>query len=434
MLAFSLAVSALTGILFGIVPALQAAATTVLGALRKGGGVSQPSFGRDLLRGMLLSTELALSLVLLVGAGLLTRAYWRLEDVEPGFDPRHGLALDLSVSEATLPLEGQVKEYYREVVERVRSMPGILAAGAVDIMPLVGWNPMTGFVAEGHERAGAGSGERADLQPVIGDYFRAMAIPMLRGRSVRDGELAVAVVNERFAKRVWPGEEALGKRIRLGGEEGAPPRSWLTVVGVTGDVRQFGLQQEPRPEIYVSDFRRTMTLVVRTSGPPAVVAKAVVRAVQGVDSSLPAPAVRTLDAVVADSLSSKRLLAVCLAVLGAVALLLAALGLYGVISYSVVRRTREIGIRLALGGSTRSVARLILRQCAGLTFVGVAAGLGVALAVSRLLRSYLFGVSPMDAATFAGASSLLVAVALLSAWAPVRAATRLDPVVALREE
>jgi putative ABC transport system permease protein len=379
---------------------------------------------------------MALSLVLLVASGLMTRAYWHLENVTPGFDPRNALAVDLAVPAAFYPEEGQVDGYYQAVLERVQAVPGVVAAGAVDILPLVGWNPGTGFRAEGSDDADAE--RRADLQPISPDYFRAMGVPIVRGRTVSEGErrhrAPVAVVNARFARMVWPDAEPLGKRLRLEEEPGVPSGPWLTIIGVAGDVRQFGIQEEPRPEIYVAAARRTMALVVRTTEDPSRLAERVMRTVRAVDPGLPVPAARTLEAAVADSLSAKRLAAICFGVLAGVASLLAALGLYGVMSYSVGRRTREIGIRLALGESTGSVTWLVLRQCATLTLAGVGLGLLGALATTPMLRSALYGVSPLDPVTFVGASLLLTVVALAACWPPLRAATRLDPVAALREE
>ncbi len=433
VLAFTVAVSLGTGLLFGLLPALHAAATDPADTLRKGSSNASPTFGRDWARSGLLVVEVALSLVLLVGAGLLTRAYVRLEDVPPGFDSTHGLAVEVALPEAFAPDDEQVEAFFRTAVERVRALPGVEEAGAVDIMPLVGWNPGTGFVTE----AAPETTDRADIQPITPGYFRAMGIPVTRGRALSEEELSahepVAVVNERFARKVWPAEEAVGKRLRLVGGAGASER-WLTIVGVVGDVRQFGVQEEPRPEIYVPEVRRSMTIVARTAQPPETLMAAIVDEVRAAGPGLPRPAVRTLETVVEDALAGKRLTAIVFGSLAVVAILLASLGMFGVISYSVARRTREIGVRVALGATRRDVARLVLGQCLGLTAAGVVLGLAGALAVTRLLRAYLFGVSALDPPTFLGATFLLVGVAVVGALVPVRAATRVDPLTALRQE
>jgi putative ABC transport system permease protein len=434
VLAFTLGVSALTGVLFGLVPALRAAATDAADTLKQG-GTAAAGFGRDRLRAALLVGEVALSLILLVGAGLLTRAYWRLENVAPGFEPSGALTVSLALPEAMYPEHAQTEEFYRAVLDRVRHVPGVEAAGAVDIMPLVGWNPGAKFVVEGREASPDVPPHRADFQPVTPEYFRAMGIPVLQGRPFAGAELAgdapVVVVNDRFARRIWPEEDAVGKRIRFADGADSP---WLTVVGVVGDVRQFGVQEEPRPEIYVPEVRRTMTLVARTSVPPAAVTDAVLGEIRAVDPTLPRPAVRTLEEVLDDSLSTKRLASITFGTLAVVAVLLATIGIYGVISFSVARRTREIGIRMALGAAPRDVAGLVVGQCLGLTAVGVGVGLCGALAVTRLLRSYLYGVSALDPLTFVAAALLLVVAALAASWAPLLAATRLNPVTALRHE
>jgi len=434
-LAFATAVSLATGTLFGLGPALRAAAVGA-GDVLKRTTVTGASFGRDRLRAGFLSVEVALSLVLLVGAGLLTRAYAHLDGVDPGFDPSHGLAFDLDAPEAEFPDEGDVERYYRVALERVRSVPGVVAAGAVDVLPLVGWNPGTAFTAE---RGGGATPvvDRADLQPVTPGYFRAMGLSLLRGRSIAETEILdaprVVLVNRRFAAGVWPGEDPVGRRLRLDGEAGnAGP--WLTVVGVAGDVRQFGVQFEPRPEIYVPGIRRTMTLVVRTSPPPERLLDPLLAALRSAGPTLPRPRARTLADVVADALAMKRLAATAFSALSAVALLLASIGVYGVISHAVTRRTREIGIRLALGAEPRRVARQVLGQCLGPILAGAAAGLVGSLALTPLLRSQLHGISPLDPATFAAATATLAAVGVAACWGPARVAARMDPVAALREE
>lgn len=433
ILGFTLVVSTAVGLIFGIVPAVRATRTDVVDTLKRGGSATLAAFGRDRFRNALLVTEIALSLMLLIGAGLIAKAFWRLENVTPGFTPEHALAVDLVAPEAVYADNARVEAYYQSVVERVRAVPGVESAGAVDIMPLVGWNPGARFQVE----SPSGLVEhKADYQPVTPEYFRAIGIPCEAGRSFTDAEFsshsAVAVVNRRFAAKIWPDGEAVGQRIRVDTGDGSG--RWLTVIGVVGDVRQFGVQEDPRPELYVADVRRTMTLVARTSQTPESAAASVIAAIRDVDPNLPLPVARTLASVVDDSLAVKRFGAVVFSVLAVVALLLAMVGIYGVISYSVSRRTQEIGIRMALGARGADVARMILKQCLRLTAIGVAVGLCGSFAVTRLLRGFLYGVSALDPQTFFLASCVLIGVAVVATLAPIRTAIGLSPLVALRYE
>jgi putative ABC transport system permease protein len=435
-LVFALAVSLGCGVAFGLGPALRAAAADPADVLRAGSAASAAGTGADRMRGAFLVVEVALTVVLLVGAALVMRAYWRLESVSPGFDPLHGVAVDVMLPEALAPDATRVEAFYRDAVERARAVQGVEAAGAVDIMPLVGWNPETGYALE--SAAAGGPPARADLQPVTPGYFRAMGIPVAVGRTFADAELdrrePVAIVNERFARAAWPGEEAVGRRLRLVADEPGEPGRWLTVVGVVGDVRQFGVQEEPRPEIYVPETRRSMTVVARTAGDPAALAGTISAAVRSAEPGLPRLRTRTLEDVVADALAVKRLSAIVFGTLAGISVLLASIGLYGLIAHSVARRTREIGVRMALGARPGDVAGLVLRQSLGLTAVGLALGLVGSLGLTRFLRAYLFGLSALDPLAFAGGSLVLVAVAVAATLGPVRSATRVDPLVALRDE
>jgi putative ABC transport system permease protein len=428
-LAVTLGISIVTGVGFGLVPALRAAATDTLETLKRGGTSSPEGSGKGRTLGGIVVFEVALSLILLVSAGLLMRAYWRLEQVDPGFDATSGLAIDISLPETLYPDDQGVEAYYRECLVRLNELPGVESAGAVDIMPLVGWNPGTRFATE--ERGEAV--EHADIQPVTPAYFTAMGIHVVQGRVFADAELGrkrpVAIVNERLVRRLWPSGEAVGRRIRLDGDE-----PWRTIVGVVGDVRQFGVQEEPRPEIYIPEARRSMTIVVRTRQAPASLVAPALDRIRSVDPALPKPVARTLETVVADALAVKRLVAATFGVLATVAVLLAAIGLYGVIAFSASRRTHEIGIRMALGARPADVVRLVVARSLSVTGLGVALGVLGALAVTRLLRSLLYGLSPFDPIAYVAAAVLMLGTALLAAWLPARRSSRVDPMVALRHD
>jgi len=301
----------------------------------------------------------------------------------------------------------------------------------VAYLPLVGYNPGVDFTIDRR----ASSPLRADIQPVTPDYFRAIGVPLLRGRQFTEDEMKpqpeAAIVNNAFAKKFFPEEDPLGKNVLLQGDKF--PRGPLVVVGVVGDVKQFGLHTEPRPEIYLPTRRHSMTLIVRTSGNPAQLAAAVRETIQSLDNRA-AISMRKMEDVVSRSTWSRRNLALQMGVLGAAALLLAAMGIYGVISYLVAQRTREMGIRLALGAQRRDLLKLVLGQGLTLTMIGVAAGLALALALTRFLSSLLFGVGAADPITFAAIALLLAVVALAASLWPARRATKVDPITALRHE
>jgi putative ABC transport system permease protein len=424
--AVTLGISLLCGAAFGLAPALGAARTNAMETLKRGASQQAGFSGGKALSGLVVF-EVALSLMLLVGAGLLARAYMRLEDVAPGFDARSGLAIDVTLPDAMYKDTQAVEGYWRDSLERLRALPGVESAGAVDIMPLIGWNPGTGFETEGR----AGTVEHADLQPVTAGYIEAMGIPLMRGRLLTERESApVALVNDRFARKIWPNDDAVGHRIRLGGAT----EPWRTIVGVVGDVRQFGVQFDPRPEIYVPDIRRSMTIVLRTRHAPADLVRPALGQLEEIDPGLPRPFARTLESVVTDALSVKRLGATTFGVLAAIAVLLAAMGLFGVVSFSAARRTHEIGIRMALGARPSDVVRLVVGQSLTLTALGVALGLLGSLAVTRFLRSMLFGVSPLDVPTFAAACALMLLTALVAGWLPARRSVRVDPMRALQHD
>jgi len=438
VLLITLLVSLLTSLAFGLGPALVAARQDLNECLKTGVTAADPRQRR--LSGILVASEVALAVALLTSSGLMIRTVLNLTNESPGFDPKHAGAVTLSLPPSNS--EGRDKHpdheilasYYNEAIRRIRALPGVESVGAVAYPPLVGYNPGVDFTIDGRASAPE-RGLRADIQPITPDYFQAIGIPLLRGQQFTEAEMKpqpeAAVVNNAFAKKFWPDEDPLGRHILLQGDK--LPRGPLVVVGVVGDVKQFGLHTEPRPEIYLPMRRHSMTLIVRANGNPAQLAAAVRETVQSLDNRA-AISIRTLEQMVNRSTLSRRNLALLMGVLGVVALLLAAMGIYGVISYLAAQRTREMGIRLALGAQRGDLLKLVLGQGLTLTMVGVAAGLALALALTRFLSSMLVGVSAADPITFAAIGLLLAVVALMASFLPARRAMKVDPITALRHE
>ena len=437
VLLITLFVSLLTSLAFGLGPALIAARQDLNECLKTGGAVADPR--RRRLSGILVAAEVALAVALLTGSGLMIRTVLNLTNEAPGFDPKHAGAVTLSIP----PSNGKdgardgrsdheiLASYFDEAIRRIRALPGVESVGGVAYPPMVGYNPGVDFTIDGR----VSSSLRADIQPITPDYFQAIGIPLLRGRQFTEAEMKpqpeVAIVNNALARKFWPNEDPLGKYILL--QDGNFPRGPLVVAGVAGDVKQFGLATEPRPEIYLPMRRHSMTLIVRAGGNPAQLAPVVREAVKSLDGRA-AISMRTLQQMVDRTAWSRRTLALLMGILGAVALLLAAMGIYGVISYLVAQRTREMGIRLALGAQRRDLLKLVLGQGLTLTMIGVGAGLALSLALTRFLSSMLFGVSAADPITFATIALLLAAVAVMASFLPARRAMGVDPITALRHE
>jgi putative ABC transport system permease protein len=440
VLAFTLGVSLLTGVVFGLAPAWQALRVNLNDALKEGGRGEPggPAGGR--MSGVLVAVELALALVLLIGAGLLVKGFWLLRGVEPGFDPRHLLTMRVELPEARYKEIPPQTEFRRRVLEELNSLPGTEAA-MVSELPLGGSSLMHNFVIEGRH---ASVGDEPELysRSVGGDYFRLMRIPLRAGRGLSPQDTAgaplVGVVNEAFAREYFPGANAVGARVRWARAEGPP--QWITIVGVAGDVKHFGLDQPEAPAIYTpyaqspQPWKRWMFLVVRSESDPAALAGAVKARVWSVDPRIPLTRVLTMEEVAAASVEGRRFQMTLLGVFALVSLLLAAVGVYGLVSYSVGRRAREIGIRMALGARRRDIFRLVVRQGLLLASVGLVAGLAVAFALTRLLAGLVYGVSPTDPLTYAALSLCLLLVALVACLVPARRATSIDPLIALRYE
>ena len=443
VLAFTAAITGLTGILLGVIPALQVSGARLAQALHEGGGRS--TGGRQGLRAGLVVGEIAVALVLLIAAALLTRSYVELRSVDPGYRVDQILTTEVRVPPASYPDAPEVTGFFRNLLDRVSQLPGVAAVGAVSNLPLATSLGDLNFDIEGRETAPTDVSPAADWQTITPGYFSAMEISMLRGRGIEytDNGTApgVVVINETAANRYWPGADPIGSRFLLGG--GAAP-GWVTVVGIVHDVRHESFDAPPHAQMYLSheQFRfwddggpvRGLTLALRTVDDAGTVAQSVRREVAALDPALPVSDFRTMEQVVSASVARPRLMMLLLATFAVVALVLGAVGVYGVMSSLVGRRTREMGIRLALGARPRQVAGLVLKNVLTLTTLGVGVGLVMALVLVRVLSGMLYGVTPTDAATFVGVPLVLAAVAFFAALVPIRRATRVDANSALRHE
>jgi putative ABC transport system permease protein len=440
VLAFTAAISIVTGVLFGIVPALQSARTDLQPVLKEGGRDSRA--GSGWLRRVLVVAEVAASVVLVAAAMLLGRSFARLLDVDAGFNPSHVLTLRTSLPNATYADAASMVKAYVEVGRRLREAPGVQAAGAVTGLPLASTRGDWGIRIEGRP-ANRHDGLAADWQVVTPGYFEALGTPLRSGRTFTDADradtLPVIVVNETMARKYWAGENAVGRRMMMGGS------GWLRVVGIVADVHHRGLDALPRPEMYRphTQFRyggteapavATMTWVLRTADDPRAATSHARAAVHAVDANLGISDVATMERVLADSTSDRRLNMLLFTLLGSLALALATVGIYGVVAYSVTQRTHEIGVRMAIGATPSDVVRMMLGEGGRLAVAGVAAGSVVAFAGARLIRGLLFEVSATDPVTFVAVAIGLLGVALLASYIPARRATRVDPMIALRGE
>lgn len=440
VLAFALGVSLVTGLFCGLVPALQATRTDVQAVLREGGRGGDPARTRHRLRAVLVVAQVALSLVLLIGAGLLIRSFLVAAHAPPGFRTDRLLALDLALPHARYPETHQQEAFFRALEERLAALPGVLAVSEVSHLPLSGQDTNGSFRIEGREWP---EGERplADKRLAGVGYFRLMGIPILRGRGFTEEDVAGApqalVVSDSFARRFFPDEDPIGKRV----EFGWMTEGWQEIVGVAGDVKHSGLDQPSLPATYVPyrqqpalAARVGRTVVIRAAGEPESLLAAVREQVFALDRDQPISALRTMDEVMSRSIATRRLTTSLLGALAAVALLLAAVGLYGLVSHLVVQRTHEIGIRMALGARRGQVLRQVVSRGVVLALAGTACGLAASAALARLMSSLLYEVSATDPPTFAAVPVVLVAVALAASLLPARRAARLDPTTALRAE
>ena len=439
VLGFTLLVSCATGVLFGLAPALQSSRPDVHGALKEGARGSTGGARAGRLRNLLIVSEVALSLVLLVGAGLLFRSFVSLRAVELGFRPQSLLTFRLTPSGERFRTDAQYSAFFRDVAERVRNIPGVEAVGVINTLPLAK-GPTTGFRVEGQPETRPDQWPSVNYRSVSPEYFRAVGVSVMRGRvpDERDTPASppVLAVNEALARRDFPGQDPVGKRISFGVRPGGEPY-WFQIVGVVADVRSMEVQTEPPAEIYTSylqDPFAGMSYVVRSSVEPESLAPAVREAVRSVDRAQPVAEFRTLENLVGEAVAEPRLNSILLGLFAGLALALAAAGIYGVMSYAVTQRTHEIGIRIALGAQSGDVLRFVVGQGMALAAAGVGVGLAASFAVTRLMSGLLYGVSPSDPATLALVSLTLLSVALAACLVPARRATKVDPMVALRHE
>jgi putative ABC transport system permease protein len=440
VLGFTFGVSLLTGILFGLLPAWAASRGVVNDALKEGGRSATAGGARQRLRSTFVVVELAVALILLIGAGLLVKTFSVLRSVEPGFKPDHLLTMRVELPEARYKEVDKQTRFRTQTLEAVNSLPGVKAA-MVSELPLSGDSLNHDFVIDGRPPIASGDEPSLETRSVIGDYFSAMGIPLKAGRDFASQDFIekaplVGIANDAMVRQYFPNEDPLGKRIRWARDRQI---EWITIVGVVGDVKHFGLDLPEEPGLYspytqAPPWKRWTSLVVRTQSDPASMAGAVKQQVWKIDPQLPLTKVETMDEVASGSFAARRFNMLLLVIFAGLALLLAAVGIYGVMSYAVTQRTQEIGIRMALGARAIDVLRLIIRNGMTLILIGVVIGLAGAFALTRLLATLLFGVGPTDKLTFATVSAVLIFVALLACYIPARRATKVDPLVALRYE
>jgi putative ABC transport system permease protein len=445
VLAFTLGVSFFSGIVCGLIPASQTLRQDLNGVLKEGTKTAGASGGQRI-RNLLVVSEIALALIPLVGAGLLIRSFHRLLEVSPGFQSDHILALEadlqqLPYQELTkmtlqqqIDLNKQQSLHFDALAQKIQELPGVKAVGGITVMPLgSAMRSASRFLIDGEPVPPNGARPVAETRAVSPGYFAAMGIPLRMGRPLdaHDYGLQNVVVNEAIANKYFAGDP-LGKRVNLCSFDPANP-CWSTIVGVVGNVHQYGLEAAPTLDIYFTGGW-TQYLVIRTASDPALLAQAATQRIHLFDASLPVTHVMTLYNLLADSVSSRRFSTLLLGLFAGLALLLAAVGIYGVMSYVVSLRTNEIGMRMALGAQPRDIWKLVIGRGAQLAFAGVVLGLIGAFALTKLIASLLYGVKPTDPLTFGGVALLLVGVALLACYIPARRAMRVDPIVALRYE
>ncbi len=433
---FTLAVSLVTGIFFGLIPAVHASKPDLNETLKEGSRGSMGSAAGKRTRSVLVAVEVALSLVLLIGAGLMIKSFLRLQQMNLGFNPDHLLAVDLSLSSSRYPEDRQQAAFFQEALERLQSLTGVKSAGASTGLPLTLNISGSDFRIEGRPEPEAGKEMIINTRSVSPGYFRTLAITLIRGRdfSDRDNNDApkAAIINNDLARIYFPNEDPIGKRITF--DDGG---SWISIVGIIADVKQLGLDSSAHPEVYFPYLQvaaPSMSLVVRTSSNPLSLAAAVKNQIQIIDKDLPIDDPKTMQQLLAESISGRRFNMLLLTVFAVVALVLAVVGIYGVMSYTVTQRTHEIGIRVAIGAQSRDVFRMVIGRGMMLAMIGIAFGLVGAFGLTRLMTTMLFGVEPTDPATFVGIAVLLTSVALVACYIPARRATKVDPLVALRYE
>jgi putative ABC transport system permease protein len=439
VLGWTALISLVTGVVFGLAPAWQSSRLNLNEALRDGGRSLTESVGKRRWRNLFVITELALAVMLLTGAGLLIKSLWRLQQVDLGIRPERVLTMQLVLRGQRYDKPERVRDFNSRLVEQTRSLPGVRAAAVSNSLPPDETDFSSDFTIEGRTATANKEPQIAYFTQVSPEYFQALGIPLRSGRSFTGADSAdappVALINETFQHRFFPGEDPIGKRLNLGNER---EPDWNQIVGVVGDVKYNGVADDVQPALYLAAQQSPVwgvSLVIKTNVvDPLSLTTAVRNEIRKLDPELPVTQVRTMEERLSRAIAQPRFRTTLIAIFAAVALVLACVGIYGVISYSVTQRTHEIGIRMALGAGRRNVLKLVIGQGAWLAIIGVAFGLGGAFALTRLMAGLLFGVTPTDAATFISAPLGLIFVALLASYIPARRATKVDPLVALRYE
>ena len=437
-LGFTLLVSLGVGIIIGIVPALQFTRTNLSDTLKQGSGRTGGSSIKQHTRKALVVSEVALSLVLLIGAGLMIRSFWKLQNVDPGFDTSNALTMSIGLNLMRYSEPHQRLAFVDRAIEQIRAVPGVVSVGTTTRVPLAGGGSTQPFSIEGRPAPAIAEQPMAQTRYISPDYFRAIGIPLQQGRFFsdqdRDNSLPVIIISEAMARRFWPGENPIGKRLTPSFH---PEPGAREIVGVVGDVKTSGLDVDSAAMMYLPYKQLAlpfMSFVVRTASNPESLIQPVSKAIYSIDKEQALTDVQTMDQVLAKSLSDRRFNMTLLLTFAGVALVLAAVGVYGVMNYTVTLRRRELGIRMALGARRMDVLRLVLRQGLTLTLIGVAAGLISAYALTRLMASLLYGVTATDYLTFASVSAVLIVVGVAASYVPARRATKVNPTIALRAE
>ncbi len=441
VLLFALGVTALSAITFGLAPAMQSVRAGVYSRLKESGKSSTSGVRQNRWRTMLVVAELALSVILLAGAGLMLKSVSRLIAVDPGFRPHHLLRLNMSLTPSRYPNDAAIRAFWRELLEGVRALPGVESAALGDNLPLTNSHSRGDITIEGMPLPAPGSFPHPDRHAVSPGYLRTLGVRLLGGRDFTDtdSETApkVALINARLARDFFSGRDPVGKRFLAGRPDPARKPVWTTIVGVVDDTRMYGLANPSRLEVYrplAQVAPEDMNLIVKSRIEPTSLTSSIRRVLASIDRSQPISSISTMDQLVQDSVGSRRVTLILLGLFSALALVLAGIGIYGVISYSVAQRTQEIGIRMALGARREDVMKMILLQGARIAAAGLTIGMLAAFALTRYLEKLLFSVSPEDPATFAMVALVLALVALLACYIPARRTLRVDPMTALRYE
>jgi putative ABC transport system permease protein len=441
VLLFAAAAVVLSSLMFGLVPALQLTKPEMQSDLKEGGRSVSAGVGQNRLRGLLAVGEIAVALILLVGAGLMVKSLYRLMSVDPGFKTDRILTMEMDLRTAQYDKHPAILNFWEQLLARVRVLPGVEGAALGTHVPLTDSHGRSDITIEGMPLPKPGSFPHPDEHAVSPGYLKTLGVPLLRGREFTDTDTenapAVGMINAMIAKQFFPNQDALGKRFMFGRPSADRAPKWITIVGVTTDTKLYGLANPARLEVYLP-FRQAvsgaMDLVVKSAADPASLTSAIRGAVASIDKDQPIFAIATMQQLVKDSVSTRRVTLILLGIFSALALVLAAIGIYGVISYSVAQRTHEIGIRMALGADGGGVLRMIFAQGVKIAGAGVIIGLAASLGLTRLMAKLLFSVSAADPLTFAAVAIVLVAVAMLACYIPARRALRVDPIIALRYE